>query len=69
MGVAWRLEKFKSMFSGKRPLLTKESARVAQSKTWFENDKLLAALPGFKFTPLEESIKKACEKYLKPGSR
>jgi len=64
MGVAWRLEKFKSVFTGKRPLLTKESARIAQSKTWFENDKLLAALPGFRFTPLGESIKKACEKYL-----
>jgi hypothetical protein len=47
-------------------MLTKESARVAQSKTWFENDKLLKALPGFSFTPLEETIKKACEKYSPP---
>lgn len=63
MAVAWRLEKIKSLFSGKRPLLTKESARVAQSKTWFENDKIRRDLPGFSFTPLEETIKKACEKY------
>jgi dihydroflavonol-4-reductase len=63
MGVAWRLEKIKSIFTGKKPMLTKESARVAQSQTWFENDKLLKALPGFSFTPLEETIKKACEKY------
>lgn len=63
MSVAWRLEKFKSLFTGKKPLLTKESARVAQSQTWFENDKLRKALPGFYFTPLEESIRKACEKY------
>ena len=63
MAVAWRMEKLKSVFSGKKPLLTKESARVARSKTWFENDKLLTALPGFSFTPLEQTIKKACEKY------
>ena len=64
MAVAWRLEKLKSLFTGKKPLLTKESARVAQSQTWFENDKILKALPDFSFTPLEESIKKACEKYV-----
>jgi nucleoside-diphosphate-sugar epimerase len=61
--IAWRMEKLKSIFTGARPLLTKESARIGQSKTFFENKKLLAALPGFSFTPLEESIKKACKKY------
>jgi nucleoside-diphosphate-sugar epimerase len=64
MSVAWRLEKWKSFFTGKRPLLTKESARVALSQTYFENDKILKALPEFSFTPLEESIKKACERYM-----
>ena len=59
----WRMEKLKSLFTRKKPLLTKESARVAQSQTWFENDKILKALQGFSFTPLEETIKKACEKY------
>ncbi|HQW45023.1 MAG: SDR family NAD(P)-dependent oxidoreductase [Chitinophagaceae bacterium] len=63
LGVAWRMEKLKSLFTRKKPLLTKESARVAQSQTWFENDKILKALQGFSFTPLEETIKKACEKY------
>jgi dihydroflavonol-4-reductase len=63
MAIAWRMEKLKSLFTGKNPLLTKESARVALSQTWFENDKILKALPGFSFTPLEETIKKACEKY------
>ena len=64
MALAWRVEKLKSAFTGKKPLLTKESARVAQSKTWFENDKILETLPGFSFTPLEETIRKACEKYM-----
>ena len=64
MKFAWRFEKWKSFFTGSRPLLTRESARVAMSKTFFANDKLLAAFPGFSFTPLEESIKTACKKYL-----
>ena len=59
MNLAWRVEKFKSLFTGKKPLLSKESARVAQSKTLFENDKLLKAFPGFSFSSLEESIKNA----------
>lgn len=64
IGLAWRLEKLKSFFSSHRPLLTKESARIAHSKTFFQNDKILKALPGFSFTPLEESIARACGKYL-----
>ena len=68
LSVAWRIEKLKSLFTGNKPLLTKESANVAQSKTWFHNDKILAALPGFVFTPLEETIKKACKKYIPANS-
>lgn len=64
IAIAWRMEKLKSMLNGHRPLLTKESARIAHSKTYFENAKLLAALEGFSFTPLQESIQNACEKYL-----
>jgi dihydroflavonol-4-reductase len=64
MSIAWRLEKLKSVFTGKNPFLTKESARVALSKTYFDNTKLLNALPGFSFTPLEKTITNACEKYL-----
>lgn len=63
LAIAWRMEKIKSFFTGHKPLLTRESARVAMSKTLFKNAKILEALPGFHFTPLEESIRKACEKY------
>jgi dihydroflavonol-4-reductase len=59
-----KMEKLKSIFAGSKPLLTKESARVANSHTYFEHDKLLKALPGFSFTPLQESITKACKKYI-----
>jgi nucleoside-diphosphate-sugar epimerase len=62
--LGWRMEKFKTLFSGESPLLTRESAKVAQSRTYFENDKLLKAFPQFSFTPLQESIQKTCKKYL-----
>ena len=64
LDIAWRMENFKSFVTGKRPLLTRDSARVAQSKTYFENNKLLGALPGFSFTSLEQSIGNAAKKYL-----
>ncbi len=49
--IAWRVEKLKALFKNSKPLLTKESAKIAQSKTYFDNSKILAALPGFQFTP------------------
>lgn len=65
--LAWRLEKLKAM-AGKKVLLTRETARIANSHTHFDNRRILEALPGFSFTPLEESIKKACALYLKNNS-
>lgn len=60
---AWRMEKIKSFITGKNPLLTKESAKIARSKTYWENEKILNTLPGFSFIPLEETISKACQNY------
>lgn len=67
--IAWRLEKLKEMTTGKRALLTRETAKVAHSKTSFDNSSLLKALPGFQFTPLDIIIKKTCEKYLEALQR
>lgn len=62
--IAWRIEKIKSIFTGRKPLLTKESSRLAHSQTYFNNKKILTALPGYNFTALDDSIKNACKKYL-----
>jgi nucleoside-diphosphate-sugar epimerase len=64
LGLAWRLEAVKSWFGKHKPLLTKESARVAHSRTVFDSSKLLKALPEFEFKPLEQSIREACGKYV-----
>jgi len=63
LGFAWRAERIKSVLTGKKPVLTKESAKVAHSKTFFDNDKFLKAFPQFSFTPLEKTIQNACKKY------
>lgn len=62
-GIAWRIEKIKSSLRNTKPLLTRETARIALSKTYWQNDKILAALPGFSFMPLESCIIKACKNY------
>ena len=62
--IAWRFEKIKSQFTGKAALLTRESARISQTKTYFNTSKIKTKLPGFNFTPLSESINKACKSYL-----
>ena len=63
-GVAWRMEKIKSLLTGRPSLVTRESARVAGSRTFFDNGKILRQLPDFRFTPLEETIGAACRAYL-----
>jgi nucleoside-diphosphate-sugar epimerase len=62
--LAWRLEKFRYLFTDGKPLLTRESARVAHSRTQFDNTALLKVLPDFTFTPLDTVIKKSCAQYL-----
>ena len=61
--IAWRLEALKSFITGNKPLLTSETAKVAQSVTRFDNAALLNALPDFTFQPLSVVIKNACLKY------
>jgi nucleoside-diphosphate-sugar epimerase len=67
--IAWRMEYFKSLFNGEKPLLTRESSRVAHSKTEFDNSSLLKAIPLFSFTPLNTVIYNACEKYMEAMKR
>ena len=69
LGIAWRAEKLRSFFTGNKPIITKESAKVAHSKTYFDNAKFLKTFPRFSFTPLDQTIQKACEKYLLISSR
>jgi dihydroflavonol-4-reductase len=54
--LAWRLSRVLAKFQGKRPTITKESARSSQSESKFSNEKLLKDFPDFEFTKLEDTI-------------
>ncbi len=58
--LVWRLQALKSLIFGTKHLLTKETARTAQAKVYFNNQKILSALPGFSFTEIDKTIRKAC---------
>ncbi|HEX5151985.1 MAG TPA: NAD-dependent epimerase/dehydratase family protein [Parafilimonas sp.] len=59
--AVWRFEAVKSLFTGKAPFITKETARTAMAKVYFDNSKLLNAIPTFTYTPLKESVERICD--------
>lgn len=62
--IVWRIEKIRGMITGKRPLLTRETARTAQLKVYYNNGKILEALPGFRFRPLADTIGEISRNFL-----
>ncbi len=59
-GIVWRLEAIKSKFTGKDPMLTRETAKTAAAKVTFDNSKLLKEFPAFNYSPVSVSIKRIC---------
>jgi nucleoside-diphosphate-sugar epimerase len=55
--IAWRFESIKSLITGKKPLLTKETANSSMTESIFSNAKIKSTL-GFQFTDIDVSIKK-----------
>ncbi|MBV2226445.1 MULTISPECIES: NAD-dependent epimerase/dehydratase family protein [Sphingobacterium] len=62
LSVAWRLAKLGAAISGKKPALTKESARAANSKLQYDNSKIKETL-GYTFKPLDQTLREVCEAY------
>lgn len=58
--LVWRMEALKAIFSNKEPLLTRETASTAQVKTFYDASKVQQMLPGFTFTPIDETVKRTC---------
>jgi len=67
--IVWRLEAVKSKFSGKDPLITKETARTAMASVNFDNSKLLTYLPGFTYQKLETTVDDTCALFLQKLNR
>lgn len=59
--LVWRIEAIKYFFTGKPPLLTRETTKTALTKASFNNTKLLEHLPNFTYTPLETTVARICK--------
>lgn len=57
------VEKWKSFLTGQEPLITKVTAIAAQRQTLYDNSKLLRALPGFQYKPIQQTIDEYCIEY------
>lgn len=57
--VAWRSEYILSFLTGKKELITRESANSAMNKSYYSTKKI-DKIFGYKFTPIKDSIRKYC---------
>jgi dihydroflavonol-4-reductase len=58
--IVWRLEKLKSIVTGRDPLITKESAATGMAAVSFDNSKFLSAFPSFTYNAMPESVTRIC---------
>ena len=58
--LVWRLEKIKTLFTKKQPLITKETASSSLEQVSYNNHKLLQLFPSFQYRSLEETISRCC---------
>ena len=61
--MLWRIEKARSFFTGQDPLITKETAQIAQRNAIYDNSKLLKFLPDFRYSPVQQTIETHCREY------
>jgi len=62
--IGWRVGRFISFFSGKAPILTKNSAKSIHNKHYYSSEKIIQQL-NYSFTPIEQTIKAICKLYKK----
>lgn len=58
--IAWRVEALRSLFTGKAPLITKETAQSANLNFIYPSQKIRKEL-NFEFTLLDETIQRICK--------
>ena len=63
--IVWRMEAVKAMFTGKEPLLTKETVHTAAAKVQFDNQKLKRFFLNFQYTPIHISLQHICKELVK----
>ena len=64
LSAAWRLSKIASKITGKKPVITEESARAASELLAYSNDKILSAID-YTFRPLNKTLQDIANTYYK----
>jgi len=62
--ISWRILKLISFFTGKPPLITKETAATANQDFRYSNEKFIQAT-GMKFKPIKQTIEETAKIFLK----
>jgi len=63
INILWPLEMMKSRLLGKKPLISKESARMATHWSRFDNTKIVKTT-GYQFMPITRCIEETAQKFL-----
>ena len=61
--AVWRWQALLKTFTGKEASVTRETARTAQAQCFYDNGKLLKALPGFTYMPMPVTIARMAAAY------
>ncbi|MBC8147124.1 MAG: NAD-dependent epimerase/dehydratase family protein [Bacteroidetes bacterium] len=64
----WRFEKLRGFILNKSPLITRETAKAANTFSRFSNEKIKKEF-SFEFLPVATSVKEICENFLKYKNR
>lgn len=67
--LVWRWSMLKSRVFSETATITRETAKNAQKKSSYDNGKILDVLPGFGYTPLDQTIKEMAASYIKTNKR
>ncbi|WP_276132678.1 NAD-dependent epimerase/dehydratase family protein [Polluticoccus soli] len=63
-GLVWRWNEFRNTLWGSKITVTKETARAAGRKVFYNNRKLMEFLPGFEYQPVKTTIARMAAAYL-----
>lgn len=61
--LAWIVDGIKGKLTGKKPSLTKETARASMKKYYYSAAKIERKI-GFVFTPMEQTLRETCAQFL-----
>jgi len=64
LGFAWRWEAFKTIFTSKEPLITKETVHKAYMHSEYDSTKLLSVLPEFVYTESDKTLERICRWFM-----